>query len=273
MMIFLLLLDCVLASSHLTTDSGFVFVEIPKGQFVMGSASTEANRDKDERQVKVTLTHDYYLSQTEITQEIWSLYMKNESRFSGAKHPAESMDWFQAVAFANAFSKAEGLEPCYQISDTEVSWPKGYGCMGYRLPTEAEWERAARGGKDGNLGLGGELQEIAWIYENSEKTTHPVAQKKSNAYDLYDMFGNVSEWVWDLHEDYSKNAVDPTGADRVAEGERVFRIRRGGGYTTGAEWVRPADRYSLNPENRHAFLGIRLARTIPSQPTDQQHSK
>ncbi|MBM74436.1 MAG: serine/threonine protein kinase [Proteobacteria bacterium] len=269
MMMAFLFFELAFASSSLTTNSGLVFVRIPKGQFEMGSPSSEKNRDKDERSSKVELTHDFYVSQTEITQAVWTLHMKNESRFQGDNLPVESLDWFQAVQFANAFSKAEGVETCYEIVDTDVSWPKGYECRGYRLPTEAEWERAARGGKPGNEGLGGELNEIAWIYENSGKTTHPVGQKKPNDYGLYDMFGNVAEWVWDLHENYSKNSVDPKGAARVAEGERTFRVRRGGGYTTGAEWVRPADRYSLNPENRHAFLGIRLVRTIPNV-VDQQ---
>ena len=139
-----------------------------------------------------------------------------------------------------------------------IQWSKGYACAGYRLPTEAEWEYVARGGPGG---VGGILDNIAWTKGNSLKQTHEVGSKKPNGYGVYDMIGNVWEWVWDVHEDFSSNSViNPIGAK-----EGAFQVRRGGGYSTGDQRIRLSERYALKPDNTHSFLGLRLVRTGPSR--------
>lgn len=236
------------------TSTGYELVLIPAGTFMMGSPQTEEKRGEDEEEHEVTLNHSFYIGRYEVTQEIWSKYQTHRSRFKGPNLPVSDITWFDAIAFANLISEKEGLEPCYKITPNSAKWSKGYKCKGYRLPSEAEWEYAARGG---SKGMGGTLDEIAWSKTNSGKTTHPVGSKNANGFGLYDMLGNVWEWLWDIHEDYPKTAViDPVGARKGN-----FRIRRGGGYSTGSSRIRVADRYALNPENRHSFLGIRLVRT------------
>ena len=237
-------------------SSGYDMLLVAAGTFEMGSDKNEEYRDDDERKHTVVLTHSFYMGRHEVSQRVWSKLMADGSKFDGDSLPAENMTWFDAAAFANAMSDSEGLEQCYVISKDDVTWPKGYDCTGYRLPTEAEWEYAALGGKGG---IGGDLLDVAWVKNNSDKKTHPVGQKAPNGYGLHDMLGNVCEWVWDLHEDYPRTeSVDPIGA---VEGD--FHIRRGGGFSTGAPLVRTADRYSLNPYNQHNFLGVRLVRTAP----------
>ncbi|MEC7986157.1 MAG: formylglycine-generating enzyme family protein [Myxococcota bacterium] len=229
-------------------------VLIPAGTFMMGSPKNELQRGEDEQEHEVTLNHNFYIGKFEVTQDIWEQYLPNRSRFRGPRLPISDLTWFDAVSFVNAMSEKEGLEKCYVVSPNSVKWKKGYACNGYRLPSEAEWEYATKGGDEG---IGGVLDEVAWTKNNSGKTTHPVGEKKPNGFGLYDTLGNVWEWVWDLHKDYPSTAlIDPVGAKKGK-----FRIRRGGGYSTGAKRIRIADRYALNPENRHSFLGIRVVRT------------
>ncbi|MCK6502243.1 formylglycine-generating enzyme family protein [Myxococcota bacterium] len=229
----------------------------------MGCTPGAGECDDDEKPAhRVTLMRSYLLGETEVTQGQWLAVMgSNPSHFSscGSDCPVEKVSWLDAVAFANALSKKEGLEACYVVSGETASWPKGAACTGYRLPTEAEWEYAARAGKDSRYSGGSELGAVGWFSDNPYGKTHRVAQKQANAWGLFDMSGNVCEWSWDWHGAYSASALtDPVGAS-----DGRFRVYRGGSWFDSARYARLAYRGWVYPGYRYNYLGLRLARSIP----------
>jgi formylglycine-generating enzyme required for sulfatase activity len=230
------------------------FVLIRPGRFVMGSPASEVSRGSDETQQTVTLTRAFWLATTEVTQGEWRrVMMGNPSHFSGCgdRCPVERVSWHDAVAYCNERSRQEGLGPCYDGARF-----KGLGCTGYRLPTEAEWEYAAQAGTTGVRY--GEVDAIGWYNGNSGVGTHPVAQKRPNAWGSYDMLGNVWEWTNDRYAPYAGPATDPLGPASGAT--RVFR---GGDWSDGAGQLRAANRANSTPDYRANFLGFRLARSVP----------
>ena len=233
------------------------FASIPAGSFEMGSPADEEGRREDETQHAVTLTRNICLSATEVTQAQWSSLMAdNPSRFDscGGDCPVERVNWFEALLYANALSESEGLEPCYTVLDCIVDdrlGPEcgsvsfvGQDCGGYRLPTEAEWEYAARAGDVSSRY--GAIEDIAWYADNAEEQTHRVATLQHNDWGVYDMLGNVWEWVHDLDSDYSSTAVtDPAGPTYPADlGAPLMALLRGGGYGTDAISMRAAGRHA-----------------------------
>ena len=233
-----------------TNSIGMEMVKIPSGSFTM----------KLETQHRVTLTKDFYLMKYEVTQgEYEALMGKNPSRFSrcGSTCPVEKVSWYEAVAYANALSDKEGLTRCYGGSDDNIRWNKS--CNGYRLPTEAEWEYAARAGKSATyVGRSG-VSQYAWYHNNSGDKTHGVGRKYANAWGLHDMIGNVWEWVWNWKGDYSGSATDPTGPS-----SGYSRVSRGGSMNTmsaGPGSVSAALRTYNSPGTREFYIGFRLART------------
>ncbi len=227
----------------------------------MGSPEDEQHRDPDEGpQHEVRLTRAFLLQATEVTQGQWKAVMgTNPSEFSacGDPCPVEYVSWFDAVAYANALSKAEGLEACYEIAGIDVRWPKGLACQGYRLPTEAEWEYAARAGTTADRY--GDLDAVAWHEDNSHEKTHPVGEKAANAWGLSDMLGGVWEWCWDWSAPYAAAPVtDPMGPRTGA-----YRVIRGGAWTYGPKFARAACRNHNEPGVDYMFLGFRLARSVP----------
>jgi len=240
-----------------TNSIGMKMVKIPSGSFMMGSPSSESGRKDDETQHRVTLTKDFYLMKHEVTQgEYEALMGKNPSEFSwcGSNCPVENVSWYDAVAYANALSDKEGLTRCYSGSGDNIRWDKS--CNGYRLPTEAEWEYAARAGAPTKYAGSGDVDEVAWYKDNSGQYPHPVGQKKPNAWGLYDMSGNVYEWVWDWKGSYSGDATNPTGPSSGSS-----RVERGGSSFSVSRYLRVAERYSDSPGLRQLDLGFRLART------------
>ena len=228
------------------------YVRIAPGTFTMGSPTGEEGREADENQHRVTITRAYCMKATEVTQGEWQAVMgSNPSAFKncGANCPVEQVSWDDAVGYANALSRREGLPECYAGSTFT-----GLGCRGYRLPTEAEWEYAARAGTTG--ATYGKLNSVAWSYDNAGETTHPVRQKQPNAWGLYDMLGNVWEWTGDWNDAYPATVTDPTGPARGPS--RVFR---GGSWYNFARCARAAFRYYDSPGNRGNNLGFRLVRT------------
>ncbi len=243
-------------ASRLTAD----FVLIPAGTFTMGSPASEAGRDGDETQHSVTLTGGFYLQTTEVTQGQWQALMgSNPSYFlsCGRGCPVEQVNWTDAVSFANALSTVEGLAPCYDSAGNVIG-ASVYSCTGYRLPTEAEWEYAARAGSAADRYAN--LDAIAWYGDNSGRATHPVGQRQANAWGLYDMLGNVFEWTHDCYAaDYGNGNSTVTNPVGASSGSAW--VYRGGGWSNGAAYSRAAFRYGIEPAFRFSYLGFRLARS------------
>jgi len=231
------------ARKDFTNGIGMKFVLIPAGTFMMGSPGAEVGHEDDEVQHKVIITRAFYLQTTPVTQGQWERFMgNNPSRFKdgGDKWPVEKISWYEAQQFIEELNEMEGTDK-------------------YRFPTEAEWEYACRAGSSERFCFGddeGKLGEYAWYKGNSDKKTHPVGQKKPNAWGLYDMHGNVWEWCQDCYGDYPAGPVtDPTGP---SSGE--FRVSRGGSWFDNAADIRSAHRGWGWPDNRVNNLGFRLAR-------------
>ena len=251
-------------------------VPIEPGTFTMGSPRDEKDRESDETQHKVTLTRGFWLAETEVTQDQWRTLMgNNPSGFSEegkGEHPVEQVNWYEAVAYLNALSKAEGLDACYALKtckgkaggeerlECESAQLVGLDCRGYRLPTEAEWEYAARAGTTGPQY--GPLDDIAWSWSNSSGKTAAVRQKRPNPWGLYDMMGNVWEWTNDWYaQDFG--GQDPNGVTNPMgplRGERASVRGCGWGSLTAAD-CRAAGRSDYHPAYRYAIRGFRPARS------------
>ena len=236
----------------------YPMVRVPGGSFQMGNPDTSVGWD-GERPVHTVTVSTFSIGKYEVTQGLYESVMgANPSEFSGDNLPVENVTWYDAVRFCNKLSEREGLRPVYTISDTTVTadWSKN----GYRLPTEAQWEYAAKGGKGspGNYTYSGSnnVDEVAWYSDNSGSTTHTVGTTKPNGLGIYDMSGNVWEWCWDWADEYSSGAqTDPEGASSGS-----YRVLRGGSWGNSAQSVRSAYRGINAPTNRHSYLGFRLLR-------------
>ncbi len=233
-------------------------VRIEAGSFGMGRESLIGARPIH----RVTLTRDFALCRYPVTQALWQAVMEDNptpSRFKGSQRPVESISWFEVVDFCNRLSEKQGLDSCYEIRGEEVNWRKERN--GYRLPTEAEWEYAARGGayaRGFEYAGSPDLAQVGWYDANSGDETQPVGQKRPNELGLYDLSGNVLEWCWDWYADYPGDPqVDPTGP----EGGSI-RVSRGGGWSRDPILCRVADRSFHLPAYRSGGLGFRLVRHV-----------
>ena len=252
------------AEGRVVGASGYALRRVPAGTALIGCTPGQGDACQDDERParEVVLSHAILVGEVEVTQGLYQRLMgSNPSKFSacGPTCPVEQVSWFDAVAFANTLSAAEGFEPCYVIDGASVSWPKGPSCLGYRLPTEAEWEVAARGGRDERYAGGPELGAVGWYASNSGGQTHPVGEKAPNGYGLCDMSGNVWEWAWDWYDSsaYAGGvATDPSGP---ASG--VSRVFRGGGWSNDPQIARVESRGISSPGFRDNSLGLRLIRT------------
>jgi len=235
---------------------GFGFIFVKGGTFRMGST----NGNYDEKPVHSVTVSDFCISQYEVTQKEWQEIMgTNPSKFKGDNLPVENVSWYDAVAYCNALSTAEGLTPCYSGSGTNIACD--WNANGYRLPTEAEWEFAARGGSTGSpttYAGSNNIDEVAWYDGNSGSKTHDVGTKKPNELGIYDMSGNVREWCWDWYGDYSSGSQsNPRGASSGS-----YRVLRGGSWDYCADYCRVANRYYGCPDYSYNNYGFRLLRSV-----------
>ncbi len=250
----------------------FVFIE--GGTFQMGSPETESWRSDDETQHTVTVS-DFYMSQYEITQaEYEEIIGSNPSNFSGGNLPVENLSWLDAAGYCNARSEKEGLTPVYTIDGQNVSWDRS--ANGYRLPTEAEWEYACRAGTSTPFNTQTSISaeeanyygHYPYMIEDNyfsqanldtqpgeyRQTTVAVDSFSPNTFGLYNMHGNVGEWVWDYYGAYSlEEETDPSGPS-----SGTLRVYRGGGWNDFAKNMRSAYRATLAQDKSSFNIGMRL---------------
>jgi formylglycine-generating enzyme required for sulfatase activity len=237
-------------------------IRVEGGTFLMGSNEDAYKANEQVHEVRLS---SFFISETEVSQALWKAVMgNNPSRFAGDERPVDSVSWFDAVRFCNALSEKEGLVPAYTVSGSTVAWDTSAG--GYRLPTEAEWEYAARGGVRGAISAealdrafyagGKDPAALGWFDANSNKTSQPVKSKAPNELGLYDMSGNLWEWCWDFFGEYPREPVsNPTG---ISESPR--RVLRGGAWFTPVHLLRVTNRYWNVPAFKANSVGFRLAR-------------
>ena len=228
----------------ITNSIDMEFVLIPAGSFDMGSPSGEEDRRDREGPVhKVRIPDSFYMGKYEVTQKQWSEVMgDNPSNFKGDDLPVERITWNYVQEFIKKLNEKEGTEK-------------------YRLPSEAEWEYAARAGTTTRYSFGDDtskLSEYAWY--GGGTGTHPVGQKKPNSWGLYDMHGNVLEWVQDTF--YMNYNDAPSDGGALEGGNGSLRVMRGGGWSGNAEYCRSASRSVDEPNFRYECIGFRLVQEM-----------
>lgn len=233
------LFPVVSASAKVIPEIEMVVVE--GGTFTMGFEADETEHAYETPKHQVTLS-TYRIGKYEVTQELWEAVMgENPSIFKGDNLPVENVSWYDIQAFIKKLNKLTGKK--------------------YRLPTEAEWEFAARGGNlsEGYYFIGGnenEIDKTAWHFHNSDKHAHQIGLLNPNKLGIYDMGGNVSEWVSDWFGHYSeKMQKNPKGAKK----SDIGKIFRGGSFGTLPEYNKPGCRFVSNPNFKCSYIGFRLA--------------
>jgi formylglycine-generating enzyme required for sulfatase activity len=255
-------------------------VKVKGGDFRM--ARPEELRDNLNVNQPVVVT-DFYISKHEVTFAEYDAFCRATDHakppdmgWGRAQRPVVQVSWHDAVAYCNWLSKKANLEPCYEIDGKEVSC--NFKAGGFRLPTEAEWSYAARGGHkmtDTKYAGSDNIDKVAWYFDKADdedepKMTHPVGQLEPNELGLYDMSGNVWEWTWDhTGSGYFVHGgkVNPTGAKRGKE-----RMVRGGSWFSDAEFCRVDARSAEKPEYSNSNQGFRLVRSVKGEWTQSLKS-
>jgi len=228
--------------------AGFVYIKA--STFAYGTLKADAKADAS--------LSSFYISNTEVTQAEWNRYMSpaNVSQ-EGDNYPVDNITWYEAVQYCNLRSEAEGLTPAYKISGINVSC--NFRADGYRLPTEAEWESAARADKAFKYSGSNTAHQVAWYKNNAQGRMHPVKTKSANSLGLYDMTGNVSEWCWDWYDaNYPKTMpfVNPAGPTFGS----VKAIRGGNVENGDNSSLEVTYRNRGTPSRGFSFVGFRLVR-------------
>ena len=217
----------------------FTMIAVEGGTFTMGATSEMSEPYDDEKPTHQVALSSYFIGETEVTQALWQAVMgNNPSYFKGDDLPVENVSWDDCQTFINKLNNLTGQR--------------------FRLPTEAEWEFAARGGNRSNhtqYSGSSSLDDVAWYDDNSGRKTHPVKTKKANELGLYDMAGNVYEWCQDWLGSYSSSSQsNPTGP-----GSGFCRVFRGGCWAHPAWGCRSSYRDTNAPDRHGTGLGLRLA--------------
>ena len=249
-----------LQQEEVLSSNDYTLVLIPKGEFQMGCSSVDTYCREDEKPpFSVRLSYDFWMGQTEVTQRLYfDITKESPSDFGqcGDYCPVENVNFFNVIDFLNTLSERENLEQCYRVMGKKVEFI-GVQCNGYRLPTEAEWEYAARAGDAFLYSGSNNHDEVAWHGENSKGRTHPVGSKNPNKWFLYDMSGNVLEWCNDWYLEYEKSPkIDP-----LPTGVSQSRVGRGGSWYDNWQNARVSDRYFEVETFGYQLLGFRIART------------
>ncbi|MFA9480075.1 formylglycine-generating enzyme family protein [Phycisphaerales bacterium AB-hyl4] len=228
------------------SENDFTMVRLPAGEFVMGDE--RGSEGEQPRQVRVD---SFMIGKHPVTQELYESVMgDNPSNRKNPNNPVEQVRWSDAVRFCNALSEKEGLEPVYDLDD----WSINYEANGYRLPTEAEWEYAARAGETGRYSFGEDesrLGDHAWFAGNSGGQPRPVGRKRPNAWGLHDMLGNVWEWTNDYYEAVPSGTDNPRGPE---SGDQ--RVVRGGAWDSRAERLAVFHRHAEEPGYADVCVGF-----------------
>lgn len=275
---------------------------VQAGTFVQGTPTSEPCRSAaNDAQFTHHLTHHLAVMETHVTRQMWADLkalrptLPDDPSWTdgspGMSYPVQNATWYEAVLFANLLSLQQGLTPCYYTgSDKLTQIDAGnydnnnsifcdFSAIGYRLPTEGEWEYLCRAGTTGafwfdetNLvegncynmtpGLFPVAEASAWFYTNSAYMSHPVGQKPPNPWNLYDMPGNINNWCWDCYGAYPEGAqTDYTGTWWLTQ----YRVERGGSYSHSVAFLRSGCRNSWYPDSTHrnSNTGFRLVRTVP----------
>ncbi|MBN2841681.1 MAG: formylglycine-generating enzyme family protein, partial [Sedimentisphaerales bacterium] len=272
--------DSDIATTTYTIDVPEGFIHVPGGTFTMGR--TTGSGDSDELPTHSVTLNSFYMGKYEVTQAEYSQYMQQGSIWAsdyglGDNYPAYSVSWYATLKYCNLRSMNESLTPVYSINGSSdpddwgevptsnnTTWNAAlcnWNATGYRLPTEAEWEYAARGATNNPDYLysgSDDINAVAWYNDNNTPNgSKPVGGKAANGLGIYDMSGNVFEWCWDWYGSYSSSAqTNPTGPSSGS-----YRLIRGGGWADNTNLCRVTNRYNYyGPYDNSHGSGFRIVR-------------
>jgi len=263
----------------ITTANGTKLRRIPGGRFYMGSHDSDVYlRNNEHPQHRVIIPSNFFIGVYPVTQKQFQELMQFNPSLASENEdcPADGVTWFSAVEFCNKMSEAESLQPYYSLKavrrrangSIEYANVSVLDGDGFRLPTEAEWEYACRAGSITPWCFGDQVLDVgeyAWYYDNSSMESHPVGQRKPNAWGLFDMHGNVMEWCYDWYNElhYQQCAEEEESPTGPAEG--TAKVLRGGAWQFGAEATRSAYRNNSAPDAVAGVIGFRICRNASDE--------
>ena len=255
--------DIQKAKRKMMQTMGINFKEkwVSPGTFTMGCSVFDSDcEDNEVPRSEVTLERGFYMMETEVAEHLYnSLIRPSGKKTKRSNYPVRNVSWREVILFSNKLSEMMGMEPCYEVKSNSVVWEQT-DC-GWRLPTEAEWEYAARGPKSNGQEryAGSKKADDVAVYKKigtTRSTLQLPCTKKRNGFELCDMSGNVAEWTWDIYGQYLEGPkTDPLGATKGKE-----RTYRGGSFGQRSKYIRVSHRNKKGAGERHESLGFRLVR-------------